>query len=220
MKNRKGIPALLLATLLTAGNAMADDSLWLGARAGTLGLGIEGMWKPVPWVDFRVGLNRYDYSDSGSEAGINYDAELRLDSFYGTANLRFPLSPLRLSVGAFSNNNELLMLSKDSQSFSGGGTTYSAADVGTLQARTSFDSTSPYVGIGFDFDLFNKVGLTLDFGVLWQGDPRVSLSADGLLASDPNFLASLEAERQELEDEVDNYKAWPVLSIGFNFSFL
>ncbi|MDH4108654.1 MAG: hypothetical protein OEW35_10065 [Gammaproteobacteria bacterium] len=218
--SRKGIPGLLLAMLLAAGNASADDSLWLGVRAGTLGLGVEGMWKPLPWVDFRLGANRYDYSDSGSQAGINYDAELRLDSFYGTANLRFPLSPLRLSVGAFSNNNEIVMLSRDSQAFNVGGTVYSAADVGSLQSTTSFDSTSPYLGIGFDFDLFDKVGLTLDFGVLWQGDPRVSLSADGLLASDPTFLAALEAERQELEDEVDSFKAWPVLSIGFNFSFL
>ena len=218
--SRKGIPGLLLAMLLAAGNASADDSLWLGVRAGTLGLGVEGMWKPLPWVDFRLGANRYDYSDSGSQAGINYDAELRLDSFYGTANLRFPLSPLRLSVGAFSNNNEIVMLSRDSQAFNVGGTLYSAADVGSLQSTTSFDSTSPYLGIGFDFDLFDKVGLTLDFGVLWQGDPRVSLSADGLLASDPTFLAALEAERQELEDEVDSFKAWPVLSIGFNFSFL
>jgi len=112
------------------------------------------------------------------------------------------------------------MLSRDSQAFNVGGTLYSAADVGSLQSTTSFDSTSPYLGIGFDFDLFDKVGLTLDFGVLWQGDPRVSLSADGLLASDPTFLAALEAERQELEDEVDSFKAWPVLSIGFNFSFL
>jgi len=220
MTIRKGFPGIVLVALLLAGPASADDTLWLGVRAGTLGLGVEGMWKPLPWVDFRVGANRYDYSDSGSEAGINYDAELRLDTFYGTANLRFPLSPLRLSVGAFSNNNELVMISQDSQSFTIGGTSFSASDVGSLTGITSFDSTSPYVGIGFDIDVFNKVGLTLDFGVLWQGDPRVSLTANGLLASDPTFLAALEQERQELEDEVDSYKAWPVLSIGFNFSFL
>ena len=214
------IIAFLLISIGSSSSALADGNLWMGVRAGTVGLGIEGMWKPLPWVDFRAGLNRFDYSDTGAQAGINYDGEFRLDSYYGTANLRFPLSPLRLSVGAFVNNNEIELVSQDSQAFVVGGTTFTAADVGTLRSVTSFDSPSPYVGVGFDFDVFDKVGITLDFGVLWQGEPSVSMDADGLLASDPTFLSALEAERQELEAEIEDYKAWPVLSIGFNYSFL
>lgn len=208
-----------LICLIFSGNAVADGMLWVGARAGTVGLGIEGMWKPLPWVDFRAGLNRFDYSDSGNQAGIGYDGELILDSYYATANLRFPLSPLRLSVGAFANNNELEFVSQDSPSFVIGGTTYTAADVGSLRSVASFDSPSPYVGVGFDFEVLDKVGVTLDFGVLWQGEPSVTMTADGLLASDPTFLAAVEAEREELAAEIEDYKAWPVLSIGFNYSF-
>jgi hypothetical protein len=40
-----------------------------------------------------------------------------------------------------------------------------------------------------------------------------------LLSNDPVFLDALESERQELEAEVEDYKAWPVISIGFNFNF-
>ena len=61
---------------------------------------------------------------------------------------------------------------------------------------------APYLGIGYDFSAFGKVGLNLDIGVLWQGDPDVTLTADGLLASDPTFLASLETERQALRGEL------------------
>ena len=43
---------------------------------------------------------------------------------------------------------------------------------------------------------------------------------DGLLAGDPTFEASLDAERAELEDELSDYKAWPVVSLGFVFNFL
>jgi hypothetical protein len=64
------------------------------------------------------------------------------------------------------------------------------------------------------------VGLNLDVGVLLQGDPKVSLSADGLLANDPTFVDALEAERVELEDEVDKFKAYPVVSLALNFQFL
>jgi len=210
---------LLLLTAPVAGTAVADDTLWFGAKAGTLGIGLEATWRPLPWFDLRAGANRYDYKDSGSQAGINYDATLGLDTYYATFNFRFPLSPMRVTAGAFVNNNELLMTSQDSPSFDVGGITYTSADVGTLTSVTSFEKSAPYVGVGFDFELFNKLGLNMDFGVLWQGSPAVSLVSDGLLANDPVFVAALETERQQLENEVSDYKAWPVISIGLNFSF-
>ena len=64
------------------------------------------------------------------------------------------------------------------------------------------------------------MGLNLDLGVLWQGDPEVAINADGVLASDPIFQSALEAERQELDDEISDYKAWPVISLGFVVNFL
>ena len=211
--------ALLAAIFMLCGNAHADSSFWLGGKIGTLGLGVEGIWRPVKWMDLRVGGNRFNYKDSGSQAGVIYDATLKLNTYYATANFRFPLSPFRVSGGVYSNQNSIEMVNLASQTFDIGGTTYTAADVGTLVAETTFNSTSPYLGAGFDFSMFGKVGLNLDFGVLWQGDPKVTLSADGLLANDPTFLARLEAERSELEDDLGPLKAYPVASIGINFNF-
>lgn len=210
----------LLSLSLLGGNAMADHNLWLGVKAGTLGLGVEGAWRPIPWLDLRLGANQFTYDDRGSQAGINYDAELSLDNFYGTANFRFPLSPMRFSAGAYSNGNELNMVSREATAFNIGGTIYPADAVGTLTSTTDFDSMSPYVGVGFDFDVFDKVGLSLDLGVLWQGDPNVSLESDGLLATDPLFMEALETERQQIESEFEDYKAWPVISLGFNYKFM
>jgi hypothetical protein len=119
----------------------------------------------------------------------------------------------------FSNGNELQMLSSDNTNFDIGGNIYTAADVGTLSGVTSFAATAPYVGIGFDFSVFGKVGLNLDLGVLWQGEPNVVLESNGLLANDPGFESSLEAERLELVDEMSDFKAWPVLSLGFLVNF-
>ncbi len=206
-----------MLALLMSGNALADFGV--GFKAGTLGLGVEGRYQPLPTLDVRVGANVYDYDDTGSRAGVEYDSTLNLETFYATANLSFPLSPLRLTAGLFSNGNEVNMTSLDSATFDIGGTTYTAADVGTLSSTTSFASTSPYVGIGYDFELFGKVGLNLDLGLLWQGEPEVSLIADGLLASDPTFQNALEAERQQLEDDISDYKAWPVISLAFVYNF-
>jgi hypothetical protein len=210
---------VLLLGLLMAGAATASDSLWMGLKAGTLGLGLEGTWRPIPWLDLRAGGNAYDIDDYGSQAGINYDATLQLETYYLTGNLLFPVSPFRITVGAFSNGNELQMTSTDSPNFDIGGGSYSLAEVGTLRSRAYFEDIAPYVGVGFDFSLFGKVGLNLDLGVLWQGEPQVSLTADGPLAANPAFMADLESERQELETEFEDYKAYPVLSVGISFNF-
>ena len=202
-----------------AGTAAADNDFGVGVQAGTLGIGVEGTWRPLPYMDLRVGINNYDYDADGSQAGVNYDATLNLDTAYATANFRFPLSPLRFTAGLYSNGNELNMVSADSPDFEIGNTTFTSAEVGTLTSTTSFGSTAPYVGIGYDFSLFGKVGMNLDLGILWQGEPEVSLTADGLLANDPGFLSELEAERRQLEDEVSDYKAWPVATLGFVFNF-
>ncbi len=210
---------VLLLGLVMAGSVSADDKLWLGFKAGTLGLGLEATWRPLPWFDIRAGGNAYDYDDDGSKAGVNYNATLQLETFYATANFRFPLSPFRVTAGAYSNGNEFQMVSMDSPSFDIGGGNYTQADVGTLRSTTYFEDVAPYLGFGFDFKVFGKVGLNLDLGVLWQGEPSVTLTADGLLASDPTFMAELEAERLQLEAEFDNYKAFPVLSLGFSVNF-
>lgn len=219
MKSVMARTCALALTLLMSTSALADLNLGVGVKAGTLGIGIEGVWQPLPYMDVRVGANAYDYNDDGSQAGVNYDAELNLETFYATANLRFPLSPFRVTGGVYSNGNEINMVSANSTSFDIGGSTFTPADVGTLRSTTSFASTSPYLGIGYDFSVFGKVGLNLDFGVLWQGEPDVTLTSDGLLAADPTFLASLETERLELEDEVSDYKAWPVITLGFVYNF-
>jgi hypothetical protein len=39
------------------------------------------------------------------------------------------------------------------------------------------------------------------------------------LENDPDFILALDAERQQLESEVEDFKAYPVVSIGFNFNF-
>ena len=212
---------VLLSAFAATGTAVADHNFGVGVKAGTLGIGVEGTWRPLPYIDLRVGANQYDYKDSGLYGGVNYDAEFNLDNYYVTGNLRFPLSPFRLSGGLYSNGNEFNAVSGDNGAIVFiGGDPYPADAVGTLSAGAAFDNTSPYLGVGFDFTVLGKVGLILDFGMLWQGSPQVSMSADGPLAGIPMFDASLDAERAELEDQLSDYKAWPVVSLGFVFNFL
>ena len=217
---------VLTATLLLGSSAIADDNFWVGIKAGTLGFGLEGAWRPLPWLDVRAGANQYSYDDSGSQAGINYDSTLDLNTYYASANFRFPLSPFRMTVGAYSNGNEVQMISQEANAYMIGDETfpYLPTEVGTLRSSTTFESVAPYLGAGFDFEIADRFGLALDFGVLWQGEPIVTLTSDGTLASNPGlagdqFRTDLETERRQLEMEVEDLKAYPVVSLGFNFNF-
>lgn len=212
--------AAVLLVLPVSNTAIADDNFGLGIRAGTLGAGIEGTWRPLPWIDLRLGHSLYDYDTTRNDAGIEYDALLELSNTYGTANFHFPISPMRLTVGAYTNSNELTLTSTAATAYDIGALTgLSPADVGTLSSTTSFNGAAPYLGIGFDFTLMSRVGMNLDFGVLWEGEPEVTLTSTGALANDPGFIAELEAERVELEAEFSDYKAYPLVSVGVFVNF-
>ena len=224
MKFRNLKAALAVSALIASSGAAADFGV--GVKAGTLGLGVEGRWDPaVPWFDIRAGFNSYEYDTSGDQAGIDYDGTLALDNYYLTGNFKFPLSPFRFTVGAFSNGNELQLLSQDADggTYVIGGIPFDAANIGSLRSTTSFGSTAPYAGFGFDFELFGKAGLNLDFGVLWQDEPTVKLEATNWQNLSPVEQAilgpSLDRERDELEDEMSDFKAWPVLSLTFVYNF-
>ena len=127
--------ALTLA-LTAAGTASADNNFGFGVKAGTLGLGVEGTWRPLPYLDLRLGANQYDYSDTGTQANILYDSELNLDTYYVTGNFRFPLSPFRVTAGVYSNGNEINMVSGDNGAIIiVGGDPYPSAAVGTVTSR-------------------------------------------------------------------------------------
>ena len=211
--------ALLGLGLLGAQSAFADDDLWFGAKAGTLGFGLEATWRPVPYLDVRGGFNSYTYDSTAVEAGIDYDTSLNLDTFYATANLRPPMSPFRITAGLFSNSNEMSMVSQVSGTYDIGGMTYTAAEVGTINNVIGFDSTAPYLGFGADFRLANTIGLNIDVGVLWQGEPIVGMSVTGPIGQDPSFQAELDAETAALQSALDNFKAYPVASIGVSVNF-
>lgn len=220
MKPILATTCLFALSLAASGTAQADNNIGIGVKAGTLGIGVEGTWRPLPYLDVRLGANQYDYGDDGIYGNIFYDAELNLDSYYVTGNFRFPLSPFRVTGGLYANGNEFNAISGDNGPILVvGGDPYPADAVGIVSSKASFASTSPYFGVGYDFSVFGKVGLNLDFGVLWQGSPEVSISSDGVLSGDPMFDASLEAERAELENEISEFKAWPVVSLGFVFNF-
>lgn len=218
---RKGISMLGAVVLAVQSTSAVASGMALAGKVGTAGLGLEFIGSLTQSINGRVGVNYFNYDYSGTESDIDYEFDLNL----GSANALLDWHPFnggfRLSTGFFYNQNEVDARGEPNGSFNIGNTDYPATEVGTLKGNIDFDDFAPYVGIGWG----NAVGknkrlsLVADLGVMFQGTPHASLSADGDLASVPAFQADLAREEQELQDAIDEFKYFPVVSVGVSYRF-
>lgn len=208
---------VLLGAPLTA-NA---EGFALTLKGGTLGFGLEGTKSLSSRTNLRVGINNYTYDFDATESGIAYDFELELRSY----SLLFDWHPLasafRVTAGLFSNKNEFNMGATSTGSQTIGNTTYTASEIGALSGQVSFKSGAPYIGVGWGNAVAKDkgFGFNVDLGVLFQGSPEVTLAATGTAASSGSFQSDLRREEQELEDDLDSFKTYPVVSFGVSYRF-
>jgi hypothetical protein len=203
----------------TSASAVAEHHA-VAAKAGFLGLGVEYTYSLSDRLAFRGGLNGSQYGFDGVEADIAYDFDLVWDSVSAAVDFHPRRSPLRLTVGVLGNDNAIEALSRPVANITVGDSTYAPDEVGTLRAGVDFDSTAPFVGVGWDWSRDKRrFGISFDLGIASQGTPRVTLAADGDLLGDPSFAADLEAERLELEEALEDFDVLPYATLGFVFRF-
>lgn len=127
----------------------------------------------------------------------------------------------RVSGGILFNNSEIDLRSRPDEPMEIGNFTYEPDEIGVLRGTIDFDGVAPYVGIGWGnaLDRSKRWGLITDLGIAFIGSPDVDLSANGTLANNAAFQAELAAEEQELQDDVDSFTIYPVLSISLYYLF-
>lgn len=210
----------LVAALATVPAAAFGEGHSVAAKAGALGLGVEYGYSINERFAVRFGLNGAEYGFDAEESGIDYDFDLVWDSLSIAADFHPGGGPLRLTVGLLRNDNRLEAESRAADSITVGGQIYTPADIGTLYGRVGFDDTAPFAGIGWDWSRKRqRFGVSFDIGVVDQGAPTVSLRATGPIVGDPQFADDIEAERLELEGELDDLDVVPYGSLGFVFRF-
>jgi len=109
-------------------------------------------------------------------------------------------------------------------SFEIGDTTYNSSQVKSLGFDLSYNTFAPYLGIGFDttFGDDDRWGFVFDLGILFSGSPEASFSYDdsGLNSSQQAILrGEVEKEKKEIQDSLDDFEFWPVLSAGLVYQF-
>jgi len=208
-----------------------------GVKISTLGVGLDVATPIARRFNIRGGFNMLRYSQGITNSGIHYDGQLRFQS--AEAHLDwFPFWGFHVSPGLlFYNGNQITGTASvpGSQTFSVGGTSYESDPLApvTGTAKLDFVKVSPTIMIGVG-NLIPRSGRHYSFlfevGAAYQGSARVALNLAGnvcdttgancqAISSDPTVQANIAAQQVKIQNDVNPYRFYPVISLGVGFNF-
>lgn len=222
---KKTLFALSAAALVLVPAAVQAQGFAVAGRAGTLGLGAEAALGLGPKLAIRGGVGlmplEVDASDLFDSNGV--EATLKLPKTWYNVGMDLYLG------GGFRVGGGMMFKPDDptvtgtltgSASIEIGGVTYTASDVAEVEGALVSKSSAPYVLIGFGRHIKSGIGLFLDLGVAFMGDPDVQLTATGnpTVVNSSEFQSRLRTEEQNVKDDVGTYlNYWPILNLGLKF---
>jgi hypothetical protein len=213
--------AFVCLALSTCASAHA---VGLGLKVGSTGIGVDVGFKLTDSITARVGYAGFNVQRDIDEQDIRYDAKLKWSNASGLLDWHF-LGSLRLTGGIVHANNKVdLTGTPTGGTFTINDQVYNASDVGSLNGKTRLGkSATPYLGIGYGN--LGTPGFTfyMDLGIMFQGAPTVSLngtcgpSVPALQCA--QFQADVAAEEQKLNEDLKDFKYYPVLNLGVAYTF-
>ncbi|MDB5690633.1 MAG: hypothetical protein JWL91_2509 [Sphingomonas bacterium] len=206
------------AALLIAAPAIAQDegAFRLGVTGGTLGIGPEAAYRFSANAGVRTNATFLSISHGFDSDDIEYDGKVKLRS----AGVMLDVFPFGggffVSGGARINGNKGRAVATPTAAVEINGTTYTPAQIGTLRGRAETKNFAPQLTLGFGGAMGRGFYFGTEGGALFQG--RVRLPA---LTSSGNGvgLADLDAERADLEDDIDDYKIYPIVQLRIGYRF-
>ncbi len=197
----------------------------LAVKGGTLGIGAEVGIGLSDDLVLRGGVNylKFDFDSTIDQIDYNMEPEFK----NGSLLLDFhPFSgAFRLTGGLYLNGNEINvdgtyrkdLIPAAYQQYS------NLTDLARVKGTVDFNSVAPFIGLGWKSNHGQKGwGIAFDAGILFQGEPQVSeLTVETAFghASHPEAIRFLEEQRQAIEDDLDQFKYYPVASLTLSYSF-
>lgn len=219
-----------LATLFALPHAHAQDndrdfSVGIAPRVSTQGIGGEIAFQLRRPLNLRLGAYGFSTDQDLETDGIEYTVDIDLVS--AGAYLDFhPFSGFfdgfKLSAGVLYSGNGVSAVALPGQTLDIGDLTFGDEEVGTLSGTFEVNDINPYLGFGWGnfTDGDSRFFFALDLGVMFHGTPQVTLtSTGGTLSNDPILLNELAAEQAQLQEDVDAFDVYPVVSLGIGFRF-
>ncbi|MCP4286271.1 MAG: hypothetical protein GY792_17800 [Gammaproteobacteria bacterium] len=231
MKNFIGLGFLLF---FFAANVNAVD-VGVGAKAGVNGVGLNLSVGVTKRVNLRLSVSQVEIDDEdetvtvgddGAEGDI--DAELEFDFGSNAVLLDWHVfnGGFRVTAGMFKQTGAVDLTGTLQSDIVVDGQPLATDDLGEISGEVKLsDSYQPYLGVGWGRGAGGKGGFsfTADIGVAML-DPEVDLDAT-VNAGGSNGLSQAQLDQRlaemeaDAEDELDDLKLWPVLSVGVNYAF-
>ena len=224
---KKTLAAIALAGLTASAIAQSPSEIGITGSVGTTGVGAHATFPLTPNVNARLGLGYLGYNYKGSTRDMQYDLDLKANTYDALIDW-YPQkdSTFRITGGVAYNGNRIDVHAKPNAAgaYAIQGNLYDAASVGSVTGKVDFNKLAPYLGIGWGRNLKDEKGwsFSTDIGVLFQGSPKTSLTANGCSAGAAvcnMFVNDVARENEALAREVRKFKVYPVLRIGVSYKF-
>ncbi len=212
----------LTVAFIALPQALASQDVAVAARIGTLGFGGELALGVSEKLVIRGGVGSLilDYTSDVD------DLEYTITPPSVTGNVGIDFYPLggwfRLMAGLMFQGGNWEAVSGPLSDYSGsieiGDREYE--EDGELSGILESNSTAPYVGLGFGHHTRGGFGVFMDFGLAFMGEPNLTFTATGDIASVPGIDDDLLKEAEDLEEEMGAaFEYWPILSLGLKIPF-
>lgn len=207
-------------------------------KFSSLGVGVDAGVSINRFLNVRGGFSGLNVSHGFNASGIHYDASLH----YRSVEVLADVTPLgdwfHISPGALIYNGNQVIATANVP----GGQNF---DLGSISVRSSpadpihgtgkltVNKGAPMVMFGFGNPIPHNHHFTIfhDFGIVFQGAPKIALSLAGTAcdpvtglacvnaATDPTIQAQILNEQNKLNKDTSIVKFYPIASIGIGIRF-
>ena len=190
----------------------------VGMKAGTLGVGFEGIKSVNKNWNARVGFSYLPFPVNRLISQGNLNLDLRSKIRLGGINLQgdFYLSQWYYFTGGFVINlSRVLMDITLNDEIRFGDISIRPEDIGTLDIKALPGwPISPYLGVGFGNPLpaGKKFWFNVELGAAYHGKPRFRLDAKGMIEPTAN-----ENNEKALKESFKGFRIFPVFSVQANY---
>ncbi|MCI4645182.1 MAG: hypothetical protein MRY64_10400 [Hyphomonadaceae bacterium] len=202
--------------------AQTDGNFALGLGGGTVGGSLEAQYRFNDQVTVRATGNVLSISEEADVDDITYEGDLEFSGAGGFIDYHPFSNSFFISGGAYFGDKSIGLAAEPNEPVTIGDTTFTPDQVGRLEGDASFDDLAPFLGLGYDntFTGDGHWGFRIMAGAALFGAADVDLrSVGGTFSDDPALLAEIEEEEARIEDDVEDFQLYPILTLGLNYRF-
>lgn len=210
----------LLAAPALAQGPGPDGRVSAGATAGTLGIGPEAGYRFSALLGVRANAGWFRWDEDFDIDDVDYNGKLKLNSYGLMADIYPFRGKFRVTAGVRLSDNKVRLRASPGEPVTIGDRVYTPAEIGSLRGNVETNAVAPMLAIGYAGRLAPGWAVGIEAGALFHGRPEVGeLTASGLLADNPQFQEDLRREIEDIEDEVEKYKVYPVVQLSVSYRF-